>query len=160
MISTVQFEHDLLAELPRLRKWCLHLTKRMPSAEDLVQDTLERALKGRASFQAGTNMRAWLCMIARNKFLSDATRAKRMVQMPEGLAEAQAIAANVLDRLELRDVLAVVDTMPAPQQAAIMSVAVGYDYGETAAHVGTALGTVKSRVFRARAFLAAAGMEA
>lgn len=159
MNSITQFERDMVSELPNLRLWCLKLTQRMADAEDLINDTIERAWKNRSSFAPGTNMRAWLFMIARNKFFTDRTRAKRMVQMPDGLAEAQAVAAGVLDRIELREVLGIMDTMPPAMRDVMLSVAEGYDYSEVAQRCGTAIGTVKSRVFRGRQFLTDAGME-
>lgn len=119
-------------------------------AEDLVQDTMEKALKAWESFTPGTNMRGWLAYIMRNHFLSERRKAWRNVEMAEGQAERVVALDNQHHRLELEDVLQALNMLPAVQRDALLIIAEGEDYDTAAQILGCEVGTLKSRVSRAR----------
>ncbi len=145
-----EFETELVSHRAFLLGIARWRTKSATSAEDLVQDTFVRAIANRASFVMGTNMRAWLAFILRNGHLSDLRRAWRSVQMPEGLAERTPVTASQHSIVELRELLEAVALLDPTQREALLCVADGEDYEHAAAILGTSIGTVKSRVSRAR----------
>jgi len=144
------FADELVSHMPYLRRFATKLTFDATAAEDLVQDTMERALRARDSFQMGTNMRGWLAFILRNQFYSDRRRAWRSVQMAEGQAEAVMAADNPFHGLDLEDTLKALSILPPEQSEALLLIAEGEDYDTAAQELGCEVGTVKSRVSRAR----------
>ncbi|MGO8737868.1 sigma-70 family RNA polymerase sigma factor [Rhodoblastus sp.] len=142
----------LLAELPALRAFALSLSGAEDRADDLVQDTLVKAWTNAASFEEGTNMRAWLFTIMRNTFFSQYRKARREVQDVDGEAAARLVAMpDQLAHLDLADFRARLDCLPADQREALILIgASGFSYEEAAEICGCAVGTIKSRVNRAR----------
>src|SRR5438132_2497796 len=147
-----QFKKELITLIPHLRAFARTLTGDPTSADDLAQDAMMKAWDARASFQMGTNMKAWTFMILRNQFYSEKRRSWRQTQLDQDAAERTLIAADdpespvALD--ELRQSIAM---LPAEQREALILVgAGGFAYEEAADICGCAVGTVKSRVSRAR----------
>ena len=147
--------HDIVAEIPRLRRYARALTGDAVRADDLVQDTLERAL-GKWSLWRPGNLRAWLFSIMHNLFVNQA-RSPRVVDYPgdEALPELPT-RENQSDALELRDLTRSLARLPEEQREALILVgAGGFAYEEAAEICQCAVGTVKSRVSRARKALQA-----
>jgi RNA polymerase sigma-70 factor (ECF subfamily) len=142
----------LLAELPALRAFALSLAGADDRADDLVQDTLVKAWANASSFEEGTNMRAWLFTIMRNTFFSQYRKARREVQDVDGEAAARLVAMpDQLAHLDLADFRARLERLPADQREALVLIgASGFSYEEAAEICGCAVGTIKSRVNRAR----------
>src|SRR3954471_1211841 len=146
----------MLAALPSLRAFALSLTNAREIADDLVQDTLVRALAKIDQFRPGTNMGAWLFTILRNQFYSQCRRTKPEVEDPDGSYAARLWAPPEQHaKCDVQDMLRALGRLPADQrEALILIVAEGLSY-EDAAHVcGVPVGTIKSRVSRGRVRLA------
>ena len=148
----VAFQRELITLIPHLRAFARTLAGQPAAADDLAQDAMLKAWDARASFQMGTNMKAWTFMILRNQFYSEKRRAWRQTQLDQEAAERTLIAVDdpeapvALD--ELRQGLA---RLPNEQREALVLVgAGGFAYEEAAEICGCAVGTVKSRVSRAR----------
>lgn len=150
------FRRDLLATLPDLRSFAMSLVLNQTRADDLVQETLLKAWKNQDRFLPGTNLKAWLFTIMRNHFYTECRKGKREVEDADGAAAAQLTTPPVQEHgLELQKVWAILAKLPASQREALLLVAgQGMTYEAAAALVGTQTGTMKSRVSRARAFLA------
>ena len=145
-----------MGNLVPLRAYAISLTKAVDRAEDLVQDTVLRALSRQESFEKGTNQQAWLFTILRNSFFSDHRRAGREIEDADGrLAGEMATGADQESRLVLQELEAALAKLPREQREALLLVGMeGLSYEETAVALGCAVGTVKSRVNRARNRLA------
>lgn len=146
------FKAALVALIPQLRAFARSLTGDPAAADDLAQDAMLKAWDARASFELGTNMKAWAFMILRNQFYSDKRRSWRQSQLDQEAAERTLVAtddpASPIALDELRLALA---KLPAEQREALVLVgAGGFAYEEAAEICGCAVGTVKSRVSRAR----------
>ena len=146
------FKAQLVALIPHLRAFARSLTGDATAADDLAQEAMLKAWDARASFQMGTNMKAWTFMILRNQFYSERRRSWRATQLDQEAAERTLVAVDdpeapvALD--ELRQGLAM---LPIEQREALVLVgAGGFAYEEAAAICECAVGTVKSRVSRAR----------
>jgi RNA polymerase sigma-70 factor (ECF subfamily) len=151
------FKRELVALIPHLRAFARTLTGDATRADDLAQDAMLKAWDARASYQAGTNMKAWTFMILRNQFYSDKRRSWRTAELDPEVAERTLVATDDAEALialdELRLGLAM---LPAEQREALILVgAGGFAYEEAAEICGCAVGTVKSRVSRARRALQA-----
>lgn len=153
------FEREMIAALPRLKRAALVWTRNPDAADDLVQETVIRAIAARDSYQLGTNMVGWLCFIARNQFISEKRRAWRSVTMPVfvsdaggevTLADLETVPASQCDSLELDDVMEALGYVTPVHADAVLAVAEGLSYEEAAEDLGVAVGTVKSRVARGR----------
>ncbi|MFN3670072.1 MAG: sigma-70 family RNA polymerase sigma factor [Brevundimonas sp.] len=151
------FKRELVVLIPHLRAFARTLTGDPTAADDLAQDAMMKAWDARASYQMGTNMKAWTFMILRNQFYSEKRRSWRQTQLDQEAAERTLVAVDdpespvALD--ELRLALA---TLPEEQREALILVgAGGFAYEEAAAICQCAVGTVKSRVSRARKALQA-----
>lgn len=146
------FRSELEALIPQLRAFARSLCGRRDFADDLVQDALLKAWAARSSFRAGTNMRAWTFIILRNVFLSQMRRARFSGEWHEEAAEQRLAApASQEKSLHLSDLQRAVLCLPTPQREALILVgAGGLAYEEVATICGCAVGTVKSRVARAR----------
>lgn len=125
-------------------------------ADDLVQETLVKAWDKFSSFQEGTNLRAWLFTILRNTFLSEKRKRRREVEDSDGkFAETMITRPEQPGHMDLADLRAALAELPEAQRTALMLVvASGLSYEEAAEVCGCAIGTIKSRVNRARARLA------
>ncbi len=143
---------QLLAEIPNLRAFALSLAGNSDRADDLVQDTLVKAWANAGSFTEGTNIRAWLFTIMRNTFFSQYRKARREVQDVDGEAAARLVALpDQIAHLDFADFKAELDRLPADQREALVLIgASGFSYEEAADICGVAVGTIKSRVNRAR----------
>ncbi len=146
------FKRELVGLIPHLRAFARTLAGDPTAADDLAQDAMMKAWDARASYQMGTNMKAWTFMILRNQFYSEKRRAWRQTQLDQEAAERTLVAiddpSSPLALDELRQGLAM---LPAEQREALILVgAGGFAYEEAAAICDCAIGTVKSRVSRAR----------
>ncbi len=150
------FIDGVMEVLPNLRAFAISLTKNVEAAEDLVQDTVLKSLSKREMYQSGTNLQAWLFTILRNGFFSVHRKVKREVQDDEGIYAAELITIpDQEDKLAIQDLTAALDELPIEQRDAIMLVgADGLSYEEAAEALGVKVGTIKSRVNRARNRLA------
>ena len=151
------FKSELVALIPHLRAFARTLCGDAAAADDLAQDAVMKAWDARASYQMGTNMKAWTFMILRNQFYSEKRRSWRQTQLDQEAAERTLVAIDdpsaplALD--ELRQALGM---LPSEQREALILVgAGGFAYEEAAEICGCAVGTVKSRVSRARRALQA-----
>ena len=142
----------LLTAMPALRRFALTLTHDATRAEDLMQDTLVRAWTKADGFQAGTNLNAWLFTILRNLFYSEQRKRKREVEDADGtLARRLASAPEQEGHVEVRELKAALRHLPATQREALLLIgAQSLTYEEAAEVCGVAVGTMKSRVSRAR----------
>jgi RNA polymerase sigma-70 factor (ECF subfamily) len=147
-----QFRTELLDLIPFLRAFARSLCGHHETADDLAQETLVKAWQARASFVAGTNLKAWLFTILRNQFYSDRRRAWR--QAPWDQEAAERIPGSVAEQgwaAELSDTVRALSHLSDEQREAIILVgAGGFSYEDAAAICHCAVGTVKSRVARAR----------
>jgi RNA polymerase sigma-70 factor, ECF subfamily len=139
-----------------LRAFAISLTRDADQAEDLVQETVLRAISKQEQFVAGTNLQAWLFIILRNQFFSDHRKSLREVEDGDGSYAATMIALpDQDDRIMIHDLEAALHKLPEGQREALLLVgADGLSYEEAAQVLGCAVGTVKSRVNRARNCLA------
>ncbi|AZS21772.1 MULTISPECIES: sigma-70 family RNA polymerase sigma factor [unclassified Caulobacter] len=146
------FEKELVSQIPHLRAFARSLCGDAVQADDLAQDAVAKAWRCRESFELGTNMRAWTFMILRNQFLSEKRRSWRSVELDQERAEQTLVATdNPAAAIELDDVRQALMALPVPQREALIMVgAGGFSYEEAAAVMNVAIGTVKSRVNRAR----------
>src|SRR5215212_577954 len=146
----------LLGAVPSLRAFGISLTGDVDRADDLVQDTLMRAWKNVDRFEPGTNLNAWLFTILRNLFHSEYRKRKREVEDADGSYAARlATAPEQNARLDFDDLrLALAKLSPDQREAVLLIGAEGFSYEEAAQICGTAVGTIKSRVNRARVRLA------
>lgn len=146
--------HDLLvAELPKLRGAAFALTRSRANADDLVQITVEKALRAKSSFAIGTNMGAWLNTILYNAFISTVRRKKEVLADDHDISvdNRASVPAAAEDRLAVREMLKCMGKLSDVQrQALVLVVMQGLSYEEVARITGVAVGTAKCRVFRAR----------
>jgi len=150
----VTFRSGVVEAMPALRNFALKLTRNAAAADDLVQETVVRALLNREKFEPGTNLSAWLFTIQRNLFLSSARRDKRLsfVDMQDPVWEPALVAKPDQDRkLILADTLRILNEMePRFAQALALIVLGDLSYDEAADEAGVPVGTIKSRVSRLR----------
>ncbi|WP_370875587.1 sigma-70 family RNA polymerase sigma factor [Methylobacterium amylolyticum] len=149
--DTAEFQDRLLAITPALRRFAISLTHDGTAADDLVQDTLLKAWRNRAGFAMGTNFDAWTFTILRNQFYTN--HRKRRELPDEDGAQASRVAAlpEQEGRLDVADMQAAVAQLTPAMREALMLVTVeDLTYEEAAAVMGCEVGTVKSRVWRAR----------
>jgi len=146
----------ILGAVPSLRAFAISLCGNVDRADDLVQETLLRALANINSFEPGTNMSAWLFTILRNHFRSEYRKRRREVEDTDGhYAESLKSHPNQLGQMEFREFREALGQLPADQREALVLVgASGFSYEEAANICGCAVGTIKSRVNRARTRLA------
>jgi RNA polymerase sigma-70 factor (ECF subfamily) len=147
---------DILGAVPGLRAFAISLCGNVDRADDLVQEALLRALANIHSFQPGTNMSAWLFTILRNHFRSEYRKRRREVEDSDGhYAESLTSHPEQHGQLELSEFRTALAKLPEEQREALILVgASGFSYEEAAEICGCAIGTVKSRVNRARTRLA------
>lgn len=156
-LNTDGFDEGLVDCMPGLRAFARSLTRHAESSDDLVQETLATALRNRHRYEPGTNQRAWLFTILRNLFLTDMRRRAR---------EIRAVADPWFDRrdvqppaqedaMRFREVETAIRHLPVLQREALMLVgALGLAYQDAADIAQCEVGTIKSRVSRARRELA------
>ncbi len=150
---------DVVATLPSLRRYARALTRDETAADDLVQDALLLAIERNDTFRPGGSLRAWLASIVHNRFISDQRRRRAETQRDAALADVateQARAGHQESALLLADLAARFAGLPEAQRSALHLVAVeGLSYQETATALGVPIGTIMSRLSRARATLRA-----
>lgn len=156
MKADLGIRESMLAAVPGLRAFAMSLSGKMDHADDLVQETLLRALNNIDSFEPGTNMSAWLFTILRNLFRSQYRKRRREVEDADGrLAETLKSPPDQQSHIEFEEFRAALARLPADQREALILVgASGFSYEEAAQICGSAVGTIKSRVNRARKRLA------
>ncbi|MDX2201837.1 MAG: sigma-70 family RNA polymerase sigma factor [Hyphomicrobiaceae bacterium] len=144
----------MLRLIPNLRAFAVSLCGNVERADDLVQDTLLKAWNHLDSFEEGTNMRAWLFTILRNTYFSDCRRRRREVEDDGSKAANLAVHANQDGYVDMQDFREALNTLPPEQREALILVgAAGFSYEEAGQISNCAVGTIKSRVNRARARL-------
>jgi RNA polymerase sigma-70 factor (ECF subfamily) len=146
---------DIIELLPNLRAFAMSLSGNPAKADDLVQDTILKAWSNIDKFRQGTNLRAWLFTILRNQFYSDLRKRKREVEdVDDALAGRMAVQPNQESSVDLQDFRQAFEKLkPEQREALILVGASGFAYEEAAEICGCAVGTVKSRVNRARRHL-------
>jgi len=147
------FEDGLLAMLPRMRRFAAGLTRNLPEADDLCQMTIERALRSRAQWQAGSRLDSWMYRIMRNIWIDEGRASTRRMQTfvdtDEGLGMGSSGGQEA--SAELNDVDRALAKLPNEQREAVLLVMVeGYSYKEAAEIVGCPIGTLNSRLVRGR----------
>ena len=157
---------ELVAAIPRLRRYARALIRNPSHADDLLQDTLLRAWDKRTLWRQGSDLRAWLFTIMHNVFANQHARRRReatnlSVDSEDGYAlDLQAAqSADQLKCIELREVLQQVDRLPVEQREALLLAAEGLRYDEIATVLAIPIGTVMSRLSRARDRLRRMAME-
>src|SRR5262245_66248386 len=147
----------MLGLVPNLRAFAVSLCGNIERADDLVQETLLKAWNNIDDFQEGTNLRAWLFTILRNTYFSDCRRRRREVEDRDGIKAADlSVHPEQPGHLDMQDFRKALDALPPDQREALVLVgAAGFSYEDAAAISGCAVGTIKSRVNRARSKLSA-----
>jgi RNA polymerase sigma-70 factor, ECF subfamily len=154
--ASSQITADLLSVIPNLRAFAVSLCGNLDRADDLVQETLVKAWGNIDTFVEGTNLRAWLFTILRNIYYSEYRKRRREVADPDGTFAAKLAAAPAQSgHMDLLDFRAALQQLPSDQREALILIgASGLSYEEAAGICGCAIGTMKSRVNRARSHLA------
>ncbi|MCW6507031.1 sigma-70 family RNA polymerase sigma factor [Hyphomicrobiales bacterium BP6-180914] len=147
----------MLSTIPSLRAFAFSLCGNADRADDLVQETLMKAWINQNSFTQGTSMSAWLFTILRNVFYSEYRKRRREVEDAEGTMAARLVSVPEQNgHMDLQDLRAALQKLPPEQREALILVGgSGFAYEEAAQICGCALGTLKSRVNRARNAIAA-----
>ena len=160
VLADDQIKQEMIALLPRLRRFAYGLTGSQHEGDDLVQDTCERAIRNLDKWQAGTRLDSWMFQIARNLFLNrvrdNAVRRKHLqvVMTEDPTAHASPPVAEA--RLTLEAVRRAIWQLPEEQRAVLLLISVeGLSYKETAAALDIPMGTVMSRLARGRAVIKA-----
>ncbi|MDN3567433.1 sigma-70 family RNA polymerase sigma factor [Paeniroseomonas aquatica] len=149
--TAAEFHGQLVALLPKLRVQALALTRNRAAAEDLVQDAVANALAAKDSFTPGTNFAAWMHRILRNRFISTLRKQRETTDIDDLPMSAFAVSGAHEDRLVLKELSRALGKLPSDQREALFMVVLqGLSYEEVAQATGCAVGTAKSRVFRAR----------
>jgi len=150
-MPTVSFHDQVICILPKLRVQALALTRNRAGAEDLVQDAVCNALSAQESFIPGTNFAAWMHRILRNRFISNLRKRRDTTDIDDVPQSAFATEAPHENRLALKELASAMSRLPADQREALVMVVIhGMSYEALAETTGCAVGTAKSRVFRAR----------
>ena len=157
--TTASIKAELVALIPRLRRFGYALTGAMDTADDLAQLTLERALMNLDKWKPGTRLDSWLFRIAQNAWI-DETRMRQRRGPHLDVDESHDIAGDdgrdsAQARLDLARVRGFIAELPEPQRAVLAMVAIeGLSYQEAASALDIPIGTVMSRLARARKALA------
>ena len=154
--AATTFETELIGLIPQLRAFGRALSGDAAQGDDLAQEALSKAWASQASYQMGTNMKAWAFMILRNQFYSEKRRSWRSSALDPETAERTLVAVTSdSGGLELDELRRALNMLPDDQREALILVgAAGLSYEETSDVIGVAIGTIKSRVSRARDRLA------
>lgn len=150
------FRDGIVALIPKLRAYALLLTGHPAQADDLVQDALVRAWRFQNSYQPDSNLKAWVFKILRNEFYGQVERGRKIVQDVDGRMAAQLQSAPDQEwRVSHGELLEGLKALtPDTREALLMVTVSGFTYSEAAELSGCAVGTLKSRVNRARERLA------
>ncbi|HWU03125.1 MAG TPA: sigma-70 family RNA polymerase sigma factor [Novosphingobium sp.] len=157
-LSDAEFHRELTTAIPHLRAFARTLCGCRDRADDLAQETMMKAWAARDRYVAGTSFRAWTFTILRNHYFGQVRRERFVGEYDEAVAERILYTPGDQESMvEATDVLRALATLPAAQREVLVLVAIGnVSYEEIAEICGVALGTVKSRVARARAAISAA----
>lgn len=149
---SAEFHQELAALVPNLRAFAKSLSGNADYADDLVQETLIKAWKNQKTFAEGSNLKAWLFTILRNTFLSDRRKRKFEVEDPDGILAGKLSTHGAQSgHMDFLDFAEAFDKLPDDQREALVLIgAEGFSYEEAALMCGCAVGTIKSRVNRAR----------
>lgn len=155
-LPVAEFKREMAEAIPYMRAFARSLAGDDSAADDLTQDALMKAWNARKRFRAGSNFRAWIFTIVRNQFYSNCRRSWRQVAWDQEQADRTLTGPSSMNGvLELDETRRALLELPDDQREAIILVgAGGFSYEEAASICGCAVGTVKSRVSRARAALA------
>jgi RNA polymerase sigma-70 factor (ECF subfamily) len=155
MNSTTSWREEVVGLIPALRAFAWSLSHNGSDADDLVQDTLIKAWTNRDKFEPGTNLRAWLFTILRNTYYTNVLRRRREVRDEMGEYAGALKSPPTQDwSVAMRALQTALQQLPHEHREALILVgAAGLSYEEAAEICGCALGTIKSRVNRARARL-------
>jgi RNA polymerase sigma-70 factor (ECF subfamily) len=158
MSLSTPFENDLVAMLPRLRRFAHTLSRNGTDADDLAQATIERALRSRSQWQAGTRLDSWLYRIMRNLWIDTVRSRGRREKFEAPMDEADRLGEDPRDAIEasheLKRMMSALERLPAEQREVVALILIeGFGYRETAAMLGLPIGTVSSRLVRGRAAL-------
>lgn len=146
-----EFCADLTRLRPALQRYAQRLCQNPDESEDLVQETLVRAITKAHNYTHGTNLRAWLFTILRHIHFAGWARRKRLAPWDPQIEESLAISGGQEDAARLTQISDRIASLPRPQRDALLLVGVGgCSYQEAAKIGGCAVGTMKSRVSRAR----------
>jgi len=149
------FQQELTALIPRMRAFARGMCGDATAADDLAQEALLKAWSARGSYQPGTNLKAWVFMIMRNLFYSDKRRSWRSVPLDQEMAENKVAVSDPSAAVELDELRRAMMLLPEEQREALILIgAGGWSYEDVAEMTGCAIGTIKSRVSRARDRLA------
>lgn len=151
-LGDVEFKKELTEVIPHLRAFGRSLCGSPDMADDLVQETLLKAWTARESYSAGTNFKAWAFTILRNHYLSQMRRARFKGEWDDKVAERiLSVPSGQEERMALSDLQRALHMLPTNQREALILVSAGgFSYEEAAKIADVAVGTVKSRVARAR----------
>ena len=143
---------DIISYVPALRAYAWSLTRQQQEVDDLVQETLTKAIANVQRFTRGTNLRAWLMTIMRNTFYNEIVKRNRERPGGNDCVSGTAVTTGVQEWSHYgREIMRVVMRLPAGyRETLILVVMLGESYETTAQVCGVAIGTVKSRVSRAR----------
>jgi len=152
MSSIDRFNTMLVGIMPRLRSYAMWLTRNRAAADDLLQETAYRALRARKQFSMGTNFTAWTFRILRNEFYSSLRRAKRTPVPIDDLPDSIFMMDSEQEELVFtRQVIRTMDKLrPDQRQVLELICGAGLSYDEAAETIDCSIGTVKSRLWRAR----------
>lgn len=149
--SSEDFRKGVVAATPMLKRRAIALCRDASRAEDLVQETVLRALEHERQFTVDTNLDAWLGTILKNFFLSGIRKTGREVEDGDGaIADSVSVDAEDGSAMDLESTQEVISALPAEQASALRLIADGDTYEEAAKKQGVSVGTIKSRVNRAR----------
>jgi RNA polymerase sigma-70 factor (ECF subfamily) len=152
--SEVLFSAQLLAYLPRLRGYALSLSRHQDRADDLIQETMFKALRYQAQFVPGSNLIGWLTIILRNEHYTMLRKRREVEDVDDMFSARLSVPGGQLETIELTETMSVIRTLPKGQRSAVLLVAaLGYTCQEAADHCATKVGTIKSRLNRGRATL-------
>jgi RNA polymerase sigma-70 factor, ECF subfamily len=152
---------QMVAHLPRLRRFALSLTGNSADADDLVQDTVERALANLHRFERGTRLDSWMFRIAQNLFIDAArSRKRRRAVVSETLDAAENVSTDgeraAHSAIAFARMKTALGELPEEQRSAVALVLIdGMSYRDAAEVLGVPIGTLTSRLARAREALAA-----
>jgi RNA polymerase sigma-70 factor (ECF subfamily) len=166
------FQREALPWLPNVSRYARLLARNQSDADDLTQETFLRAYQGWSTFRPGTDCRRWLFAICRNTFLRTRRRAQREVAVDDPDTEMRATTQlywdavgsgldDVFDRVDLRPALerSLRAMLPEYAETVILVDVEGFSYADAATELGVPVGTIRSRLFRARRLLQESLME-
>src|SRR5216683_6056106 len=151
--ASPEFLRQIEEEIPFLKRTVQRWHREKADADDLVQDTLVQALANAHLWQPGTDLRAWLFTIMRNRFLGTVAKSNRSASALDSIAAAhqEPVAQQSELRLILRDLSAALRRLPGNQRSAVLLIGVeGKSYDEAAQSMGTSVGAVRSHLMRGR----------